>query len=258
MYSNLRQTMCSVKDGIEKEYKLVLPYLLWSAICIYWGVGNACSNFEFYGMEVSVADLIITLQDGFYAGIMIFPIAAFLVMKCKQNSLNIQLVLRYRSRQKMFRRQIMESLWYAVVVGAVLLGMGFLTAWIARGTLINWDSMSSVYYTYTGELSSASIITVAAGVFCMYVVKLMIVFVLTDIFLWYPKLLPLLWVLLVLVVGLEKIDEIPVFHFLFSVQWSTWLEPVTFIEHVLIGICVLLAAYMAGITCIKKKDIFYI
>ena len=51
MYSELRQTMCSVKDGIEKEYKLVLAYLFWSAICTYWGVWNACGILEFYGME---------------------------------------------------------------------------------------------------------------------------------------------------------------------------------------------------------------
>ena len=51
MYSELRQTMCSVKDGIEKEYKLVLAYLFWSAICTYWGVWNVCGILEFYGME---------------------------------------------------------------------------------------------------------------------------------------------------------------------------------------------------------------
>lgn len=91
----------------------------------------------------------------------------------------------------------------------------------------------------------------------MYVIKMMILFVLTDIFMWYPKTLILLWVLLVLAVGLEKVGGIPVFHFLFSVQHSTWLEPVTFIEHVLEGMGVLLAAYGIGIACIKKKDIFY-
>lgn len=149
---------------------------------------------------------------------MIFPAAAFLIMKCKQNSLNIQLVLRYGSRRKMFLRQIMESLWYAVVIVAVLLGMEFLIGWTARGTLINWDSMGSVYYAYMGELSNASILTVVAGVFCMYMIKFMIIFVLTDIFLWYPKILVLLWVLLVLVVELEKIGEIPVFHFFFSIH----------------------------------------
>ncbi len=257
MYSNLRQTICSVKDGLEKEYKLVLVYLLWSAICTYWGVWNACGLYEFYGMKVSVADLLVAQQDGGRAGLMIFPVAAFLIMKCKQNSLNIQLVLRYGSRRKMFLRQIMESLWYAVVTVAVLLGMEFLVGWTARGTLINWDSMGSVYYAYMGELSNASILTVTAGVFCMYMIKFMIIFVLTDIFLWYPKILVLLWVLLVLVVGLEKAGEIPVFHFFFSIQHSTWQESVTFIERVLIGMCVLLAVYMAGIKCIKKKDIFY-
>lgn len=257
MYSNLRQTICSVKDGLEKEYKLVLVYLLWSAVCTYWGVWNACGLYEFYGMKVSVADLLMAQQDGGRAGLMIFPVAEFLIMKCKQNSLNIQLVLRYGSRRKMFLRQTMESLWYAVVTGAALVGMEFFIAWTARGTLINWDSRSSVYYAYTGELSGASIITVAAGVFCMYVIKLMILFVLTDIFLWYPKILVLLWVLLVLVVGLEKVGDIPVFHFFFSVQHSTWQEPVTFIGRVLIGICVLLLAHMVGIACIKKKDIFY-
>ena len=46
MYSDLRQTMCSVKDGIEKEYKLVLAYLFWSAVCTYWGVWNACDILE--------------------------------------------------------------------------------------------------------------------------------------------------------------------------------------------------------------------
>ena len=64
MYSELRQTMCSVKDGIEKEYKLVLAYLFWSAICTYWGVWNACGILEFYGMEASAADLLIAQQDG--------------------------------------------------------------------------------------------------------------------------------------------------------------------------------------------------
>ena len=218
MYSDLRQTMCSVKDGIEKEYKLVLAYLFWSAVCTYWGVWNACDILEFYGMEASAADLLIAQQDGYRAGIMIFPAAAFVVMKCKQNSLSIQLVLRYGSRRKMLVRQIMESMWYAVVTAGVLLGTEFLFAWTAKGTLINWNSKGSIYYAYTGELSDAWFITAAAGVFCMYVIKMMILFVLTDIFMWYPKTLILLWVLLVLVVELEKVGEIPVFHFFFSIH----------------------------------------
>lgn len=257
MYSDLRQTMCSVKDGIEKEYKLVLAYLFWSAVCTFWGVWNACDILEFYGMEASAADLLIAQQDGYRAGIMIFPAAAFVVMKCKQNSLSIQLVLRYGSRRKMLVRQIMESMWYAVVTAGVLLGTEFLFAWTAKGTLINWNSKGSIYYAYTGELSDAWFITAAAGVFCMYVIKMMILFVLTDIFMWYPKTLILLWVLLVLAVGVEKGGGIPVFHFLFSVQHSTWLEPATFIVHVLEGMGVLLAAYGIGIGCIKKKDVFY-
>lgn len=257
MYSNPGQTICSVKDGLEKESRLVLLYLLWSAICTYWGVWNACGMYEFYGMEVSVADLLIAQQDGGKVGLMIFPAVAFLVMKCKKNGLNIQLVLRYGSRRKMLLRQIMESLWYAVVSGAVLLGMEFLIAWAAKGTLINWDSTGSIYYAYTGELSMTNIITVAAGIFCMYVIKLMIVFVLTDILLWYPKTLVLLWILLVLAVGMEKVADVPVFHFFFSIQYSTWLKPVIFPDRVLTGMCVLFAIYMVGIACINKKDIFY-
>lgn len=257
MYSNLRQTICSVKDGIEKEYKLVLAYLLWSAVCTYWGIWNVCGLYEFYGMDISVADLLIAQQDGYRTGIMIFPVVAFLVMKCKLNNVNIQRVLRYGSRRKMFLRQIMESLWYAVVIGAVLLEIEFLTAWTTEGTLINWANKSSVFYAYTGELSNASIITVVTGVFCMYVIKLAIVFVLIDILMWYPKRLILLWILLVLTVGLEKIADIPVFHFFFSVQHSTWLKPVTFIERILIGMCMLFAVYVAGTVCVKGKDIFY-
>lgn len=256
MYSNQRQTIYNVKDGIEKEYKLVLTYLLWSVICTYWGTWNVCSLYEFYGMDVSVADLLIAQQDAYRTGIMIFPVATFLVMKCKQKGLNIQFILRYGSRSKMFLRQIMESLWYAAIAGAVLLGMEFLTAWTAKGTLINWASMGSVFYAYTGELSNASIITVIAGVFCMYVIKQAIIFVLIDIFMWYPKNLVLLWVLLVLTVGVEKIADIPVFYFFFSIQHSTWLKPVTFIDRILIGMCVLFAEYVVGNVCIKKRDFF--
>lgn len=69
--------------------------------------------YQFYHLSASTIDYVIAQQGALYSGLTIFPFVLFFVIKCKQDSLNIQYILRYQSRKRMFQQQLKESLVYA-------------------------------------------------------------------------------------------------------------------------------------------------
>lgn len=257
MFSNWKQTMYDVKDGIETQHKLVGAYLIWSALCVYWGTYNNIDIYQFYGPELSVADLLILQQHDYFAGITIFPFAAFLIMKCKENSLNVQYILRYGDRKCTLQKQIIESIWYSLILSVLLVAMQVLFAWIKTGNLINWDSFDSLYYYKIGEFTDTNVLWVIIGVMLMYFIKLLIVFVCIDLLMWYPKVIFLVWVALILVVGIELFAERQVFHLLFSVKYELWSNPFRQFAYLGFGAVYVGIQYLVGRILVKRKDIFH-
>lgn len=255
MFSEWKQIAYDVKDGIAKQKKLVILYLIWSIICIYWGIWNSCSIYGFYQIEISAADLLIFQQNYWKFGIMIFPAAIFIVMKCKQDSVNVQFILRYGSRKKMLRRQVMESVVYAVCITVILLAVETIISMLINGRFINWNSVDSFYYNQTGTVISEHYVVVLLGIGLMYFIKFMMAFVMLDILLWHRKYIFLLWIVIVLLAGSESV-EIPVFYQLFAISHSLWQLPWKHIVLVLSGGAFVILEYFVGSLLIKKKDIY--
>lgn len=257
MYSSWKQTAYSVAGGIWKQRKLVLFYLIWIFLGSYWAVHNNIEIYNFYGIDLSTADLLLLLQDARYVGITVFPFATFLIMKCKMDSLNIQSVLRYGSRKRTFQKQILESAWYAIAVSLLLVGVQLLLSWMRTVMAVNWDAMSGLYYYKTGNLCKINIFWVIISVILMYLMKFLLVCICIDLLLWYPQFLFLIWVGLVLAIGIEIIMEIPVFYQIFSIQYQLWEQP--FRHGINWGAGAVCAGmiYIAGSGWIRKKDILH-
>lgn len=255
MFSGWKQVAYDVKDGIAKQKKLVILYLIWSIICIYWGVWNFSNSYKFYQVDISTADLLILLQYPFNFGIMICPAAMFLMLKCKQNSLNMQFILRYGSRERVLCRQIMESMVYAVVFVIILVGSEFAFSFAKTGQLINWNSAKGLYYVQTGNLITQNFIPVLGAICLMYYIKFMLMLIILDVLLWYPRFIFLLWILVVLPVSIESLGT-PVFYLLFAVQYSLWQSPWKEGLLAAIGFLVYILLFLVGRGFVSHKDIF--
>ncbi len=255
MSSSWKQVVFDVRDGIVKRNKMVFLFLAWSAVCIYWGVWNFTSIYDFYGYDTSTADMLILMQHQWNFGIMILPAAVFIIMKCKQDSLSVQFILRYGSRKRAFGRQIMESAVYALVMPLLIAGMETLFAYMRSRQLMNWDSLDGLYYAQTGAVCRGSFLLLFLSICCMYFLKIMMVLLLLDILLWFRKYLFALWIVLVLLAGIESLD-IRFFHQFFAIRYQYWEIPWRHVVIFLIGILIMAAEYIIGITMIRKNDIF--
>ena len=256
MFSDWKQTVYGVKDEIQKQKYLTAACLLWFILCTWWGTWNNFEINEFYGYETCTADLLIGQQGGTYVGLTIFPFAAFLFMKCKRNSLNVQYLLRYGSRGRMFRRQIMESSVYALGMSVFLLLIQILFSSVKCSSLINWEKEESYYCMLAGVPAEGNFFLVLGAVFLMYLVKFMIVLTFLDILLWYPRYLFILWVLLVAAAGAAWLAELDLLYELFGFWWKEWTQPVQYGGQVLIGVLIISVEYLTGIGLIREKDVF--
>ena len=81
--------------------------------------------------------------------------------------------------------------------------MATFTGWIFSRNLINWDTMESVYFGQTGNVVKSNFLSVAVVIWLMYVLKLMLLFTIVDLSLWYPKTLFFVWIVLLIPLGIE-------------------------------------------------------
>ena len=94
MLSELKRVIRRVQNGVIEQKRLTGMVLAWNAVCICWGILSFNKTYQFYHVSISTADFLILLQNSWNFGIMILPLTVFLVMRCKQDSLNVQRLLR--------------------------------------------------------------------------------------------------------------------------------------------------------------------
>ena len=152
MFSDIKWHIRCIMDGFYKERKLTVLVFFWTALCVYGnGIGLYDTYAQLYQVKISTVDVLIIFQDQWRFGVMLLPIFVFLVMKCSKDCLNLQQLMRYRSRKKMFQKQIWESFGYAVVIIVVILTVETFFFRIMTGSFINWDQIDSLYYSKTGK-----------------------------------------------------------------------------------------------------------
>ena len=212
--------------------------------------------YQFYNLSASTIDYVIAQQGALYSGLTIFPFVLFFVIRCKQDSLNIQYILRYQSRKSMFQQQLKESLLYAVGIATIIILATILIGWIFSRNLINWDTMESVYFGQTGNVVKSHFLSVAVVIWLMYVLKLILLFVMVDIFLWYLKTLFFIWIVLLVPLGIEAFHHGKIYFSLFAVWQTSWNTPGKWLGIILIGIVVLFIEKLIGEKMIERRDIW--
>ena len=257
MYFKQKTIGYNVGNEITKQKKLAFICFILTFICIIWNVWDDKKIWAFYRQPISVADMLIDLQSSSRFGIMMFPIMLFFILKCKQDSLNLQIVLRYGSRSRMLRNQLAESCVYALGLSTILVSLESIMGFYFLREWINWNSTSGRFYINTGFISDLCFGEIAAAVWLMYILKFLLILFLMDMLLWYEKYLFLIWVPVLLAYALDlPILELSIFHNLYSIQYSYAVSRTELLLPLLIGTLLLITEYLIGTIFIKKKDIF--
>ena len=257
MYSKWKQIGYDIGNGVIKQKKMATVCFMLSLICVIWNIWDIKRIWDFYHQTVSVADLLIDLQNPGRFGIMIFPIMLFFILRCKQDSIYMQVVLRYGNRNRMFRNQLMESGIYALGMSTILILLESAVGYLFVGEWINWEDIQSRFYSTTGLQSTAHFGEIVIMVWLLYILKFLLILVLMDMLFWYQKYLFFIWIPVILFFGLETpIVDIPVFHTFYCIQYAYILERTEILLPLLIGVLLLITEYLIGTIFIKKKDIF--
>lgn len=255
MFSELRRVLRRVQNGVIEQKRLIGMVFLWNAVCICWGVLSFNKTYQFYHVSISTADFLILLQNSWNFGLMILPLTVFLVMRCKQDSLNVQRLIRYGSRSKMLGIQFMESAIYAIQHILALVLIESIAAYSLTGVWINWHETGSLFYSQTGVVTDTGFLGVAMTVSIMYFLKYMMVFVFMDLLFWHPRYMFTVWILLIVLAGTDRLGNTG-FYQIFSISFESWNAPRIILTMILWGIVIIGAEYLVGVAKIRKQDIF--
>lgn len=248
-----------IVDGVYRQKKLAAVCIVWSMLCIWQGIQRNIEILTSSVFTVSAADILIRMQHFWEVGVKLVPFMMFVVMRCKMDTLNMQYTVRYTKRKKVLFHQAVESIVYAVCLSVFLVGTETAMLCMYRIPLINWNSKESFYYIITQNVIQETFIPVALSVSAMYAVKFLMIMAVLDILLWYPKGMPLFWVVIILLAGMEgaSLMEGKGFYSLFSIQHVTW-EPFRRCGiWMFVGALVTMLEYNIGVFLIRKKDIYY-
>lgn len=256
MFSDIKWHIRSIMDGLGKERRLLALVLVWTVFGAYWSCrGQYESYLQLYHVRLCAADELIMFQDQWRFGIMLLPVFVFLIMKSSKESLNLQQLIRYKSRKKMFRKQILEGAGYALIITAVMMTVETVFARMMTESFINWDQIDSLYYSQTGTVGEVGFPVIFGMIFVMYLVKFVQILMVMEVLLWCPKYMPVLWILLVLLAGIST-WKFAGYYQIFSVQTTSWKSPLRIGGAFLLGIFVILAEYTAGVRFIRKIDLY--
>lgn len=257
MHFGVRQAAYRVKDGIIKQKKLVAICIVWVLFCIFRAVADQVRVYNFYQIDISAADILLLLQNYWQFGIQILPVVAFVVMRCKLDSLNIQFMLRHVNRSRVLHRQAAESVIYAAGISMFLVITETFYSVTHKMPFVNWDSMNSLYFQQTKMLISEHFILVCIAVFLMYFVKFLMVMAILDILIWFPKGIYMFWTWIILMAGMEFVTaNFNGFFTLFSVRYKLWQHSWRQSIWVAAGILTAVAVYLIGGVLIRKRDVF--
>lgn len=256
MYSDWKRTLCKVKDSFQTQRIWLVFVFVWICVCTWGMVKSVSSKYMILGVDTSAIDYIIYQQEANFSGIQIFPFIFLLGMKCKRNSLELQYILRYKTKAKLFRSQLRESFVYSVLSGGLLVGLSAVTGFIQSGLLLNWSDMDSVYFYKTGgEILQGNFFVLAGITWIFYILKFMILFQIMDILLWFPKWLFLFWVMYLVVLTVEMGYIGKILFKVFAIDYILCKTPIVFILLIFLGIVVLCIEHILGIQLIRQRDV---
>lgn len=256
MYSDWKRTFCKVKDSFQTQRIWLIFVFVWICVCTLGMIKNVSSKYMILGVNTSAIDYIIYQQEANFSGIQIFPFIFLSGMKCKRNSIEIQYILRYKTKAKLFRSQLRESFVYSVVAGGLLVGLSAIAGFIQSGLLLNWSNMDSVYFYKTGgEILQGNFFVFAGTVWLFYILKFMILFQIVDILLWFPKWLFLFWIMYLVAVAVEMGHVGKILFEVFKVDYIFCRTPGTFVLLIFLGIVALCMEHILGIQLIRQRDV---
>jgi len=116
--------------------------------------------------------------------------------------------------------------------------------------------MESVYFGQTGNVVKSNFLSVAVVIWLMYVLKLMLLFTIVDLSLWYPKTLFFVWIVLLIPLGIEALHYGKIYFSLFAVWQTSWNTPGKWLGIIQIGIVVSFIEKLIGEKMIERRDIW--
>lgn len=259
MFFKIRLLFGRIADQLVKQKKMMILYVVWCMVCVVWREQRILQAYRaLYHLELSVADILLLMQERFACGILITPITMFVILKCKQGSIQTQQIFRYKRRRYFYQCQIMESALYALLITGMLLLIETLTAYAMGISWVNWNRLDSLFFSTTKTVVEETFVKIFLGVFLMYLLKFLMNFLILELVLWKQRYMPIFWILILIQAGIENEGEnVRFFHGLFSIQFPLWITPWQHVA-IFLGGCIICAAiYFIGERMFRRRDIFH-
>ena len=243
----------------KKEKSRALPAAAAAAGALLFCLTSCCLSFirmcEFCGTQPCAADIFCTAAENSLLMLAALLLAANWMLELCRPDMRAAVVLRCRSRRRLFFRQAGRIGTAAASVTIVWFGI---TALFAAGMepRVNWDQYNSAFYWNTQQLRHESI----GHVMLLFVVNVFFtcwtsgLLALAGLWIFRRRWMALLPPAVLMALGAGREQQLWLYYDRFSLaqeQWTIYVRP----EQILAGQAVVLAVLLAagGLLC-EKKD----
>lgn len=201
---------------------LIMPCVFWLFLEFYAGYGFIVQA------EFCLADSfsLSTYPDVFFIGVVLF--AVFLNVNLQRNDMNIQYVVRHKSRQQLWCKQVGKTVLLSVVITAYVALWALIIGLIKSNSssLVNFSQKTSLMYKMSLTLVEGVELWQVVAMFCWYsfvVILIMSLVVLLTRYFLQKQLIG--WFVVILLGFVEMLDlDVRIFYNIIDVSYVLWKD----------------------------------
>lgn len=233
---------------------LLMPCAFWLFLTLYEGYGFAVQA------EFCLADSFVlsTYPDVFFVGVVLFTV--FLNMYLQRNDMNVQYVVRHKSRKQLWCKQVgktaLLSAFMTIYVALCALVIGLIKS--SSNSLVNFSQRSSLMYKMGHTIVVGVEFWQVIAMFCWYsFVVILIMSLVVMLSRWFLQKQLVGWFVVILLGFAETLDlDIRIFYNMIDVSYILWRD--ASLENVLLRfwypIVLLVILIFVGFMAVGRKE----
>lgn len=245
-----------LRDG-RNNFLILLLYLLIFPILIFlYLLRRIKTTIVPYGVDASLADCFVFVTDKFFFALFIIPISVFLLQHLKKNDSNIFVIIRQRSRQLVWIKEVFKTFIFSLCLATYFIICTFIMGSFCSTSFFNWNRSASVYYLANNSVAdNISLLNIIVIFFIFCVQILFVMNTLFQLILWITNKYVLGWIVILSIGVWDMFQQTyPVIYGRLTITHSIWERSDLINISILYGILVGLAIFLFGKSIVKRKD----
>lgn len=255
MYSEKKvfSILTIVLDNIRESFSWIFYSGLGIYLFVFFSTLNQKNIMLTIGIDYTYADVFTECLSKYYVYLFFLPLGLFIRQRITGNSENIQLYLRYGTRASIWKVYVIYSIIISFIYTFLIIITIFVTSLMLCESTINWNTFNSVYYLSCGKINNqinfAEIILLSSLYLYITIFSVNIIMQTVEI---YSKVS--CWLFVIAYIGLNMRG--PLAFGYYNIDYLSYSKIRRFLILQIVKIIVIIIAYFAGKTMIRKKDFY--